>query len=209
MRMPSQFYAIADPAGGHDPVELSELILAAGARILQLRLKDVSGRDFLMAARAIAPRCLARGAIFIVNDRVDIAIAAGADGVHLGQSDLPLAAARELIGPDKIIGISTRDAAMARAAESGGADYIGFGPMYPGGLKKTESGQGLAKLRAVRAAVKIPIVAIGAITEATMPEVLAAGADAAAIITDVVKASDITAKVRALLAIQNPKHRSA
>jgi len=201
MRMPSQFYAMVDPSGGHDPVELAEMLLAAGARILQLRLKETPGREFLLAARAIAPRCRARGAVFIVNDRVDIAILAEADGVHLGQTDLPLAAAREIIGASKIIGISTHNAAMARAAEEGGADYIGFGPMYPGGLKNTAAGQGLANLREIRAAVRIPIVAIGGITEASMPEVLAAGADAAAIITDVVKAPDISAKVRALIAI--------
>jgi thiamine-phosphate pyrophosphorylase len=201
MQMPSQFYAMVDPSGGHDPIELGELMLAAGAKILQLRLKDTPGREFLLAARAIAPRCRSRGAIFIVNDRVDIALLAEADGVHLGQTDLPLAAAREIIGANKIIGISTHDVAMARAAEAGGADYIGFGPVYPGGLKHTAAGRGLANLRAVRAAVKIPIVAIGGITETSMPEVLAAGADAAAIITDVVKATDISAKVRALLAI--------
>ena len=201
MQMPSQFYAMVDPSGGHDPVELAELMLAAGARILQVRLKGTPGREFLLAARAIAPRCRARGAVFIVNDRVDIAILAEADGVHLGQTDLPLAAAREIIGAKKIIGISTHDIAMAREAEAGGADYIGFGPMYPGGLKNTAAGQGLANLRVIRAAVRIPIVAIGGITETSMPEVLAAGADAAAIITDVVKAPDIPAKVRALLAI--------
>ena len=91
---------------------------------------------------------------------------------------------------------------MAQAAEAGGADYIGFGPMYPGGLKNTAQGRGLAGLVQVRAAVKLPIVAIGGITEATVSEVLAAGADAAAIITDVVKAPDITAKIKSILAIK-------
>jgi thiamine-phosphate pyrophosphorylase len=143
----------------------------------------------------------ARRAIFIVNDRPDIAILAGADGVHLGQRDLPLEAGRRIMGAGKIIGVSTASVSMAQAAEAGGADYIGFGPMYAGGLKNIQRGQGLENLRAVRAAVKLPIVAIGGITEATMPEVLAAGADAAAIITDVVKAPDIPAKVRALLAL--------
>ncbi|HVA79760.1 MAG TPA: thiamine phosphate synthase [Candidatus Binataceae bacterium] len=201
MRMPSQLYAMVDPAGGHAPVELAELLLAAGARVMQLRLKEAAARDFLAAATAIASRCRARGALLIVNDRVDIAVLSGADGVHLGQTDLPLAQARQIMGPSAIIGVSTRNLAMAREAEAGGADYIGFGPMYPGGVKHTTAAQGLDKLRAVRAAVKIPIVAIGGITEASMPEVLAAGADAAAIITDVVKAPDIGAKVRALLAI--------
>jgi thiamine-phosphate pyrophosphorylase len=127
---------------------------------------------------------------------------AEADGVHLGQRDIPLDAGRRVVGPAKVIGISTASVEMARAAEASGADYIGFGPMYQGGLKNIKVAQGLEKLRAVRAAVKIPIVAIGGISEATMPEVLAAGADAAAIITDVIKAPDIATKVRALLAIE-------
>lgn len=106
------------------------------------------------------------------------------------------------MGAGRIIGISTSSVELARAAEAGGADYIGFGPMYPGGAKSIKVGQGLARLREVRAAVRLPIVAIGGITEATVPEVLAAGANAAAIITDVVRAPDIRAKVRALLALR-------
>jgi thiamine-phosphate diphosphorylase len=201
MKLPSRFYAIVDPAAGHEPVELAHLLLRAGVRILQLRLKETSGREFLDAAGRIARLCRQHGTIFIVNDRADIALLADADGVHLGQRDLPLDAGRRVVGPDKIIGISTASVEMARAAEAGGADYIGFGPMYPGGLKNINVAQGLEKLRAVRAAVKIPIVAIGGITEATMPQVLAAGADAAAIITDVIKAPDIAAKVRTLIGI--------
>src|SRR5258708_9024724 len=125
----------------------------------------------------------------------------GVDGVHLGQEDLPLDAASSVAGAGMIIGISTHTIEQARAAENGGADYIGFGPMYPGGLKKVRASQGLENLRAVRAAVKIPIVAIGGITEATVPEILASGADAAAIITDVLAAPDVGAKVRAILAL--------
>jgi thiamine-phosphate pyrophosphorylase len=202
-RLPSHFYAMVDPAGGHEPVALAETLLDAGARIMQLRLKDAGGRDFLAAARAIAEMCRKRGAIFIVNDRVDIAILANADGVHLGQTDLPLEAARRILTSNEnmMIGISTHDIEQARAAEDGGADYIGFGPIYPGGLRNNAAGVGLDNLRAIRAAVKIPIVAIGGITEARVAETLAAGADAAAIITDVVNAPDLASKVRAILAI--------
>jgi thiamine-phosphate pyrophosphorylase len=200
-RLPSHFYAMIDPAGGHEPVSLAETFLDAGARIMQLRLKDAPGRDFLAAARAIAELCRTRGAILIVNDRVDIAILAGAHGVHLGQQDLPLEAARRIAGENQIIGISTHTVEQARAAENGGADYIGFGPMYSGGLKNIAAGMGLDKLRAIRAAVRIPIVAIGGITQARVPETLAAGADAVAIITDVVNAPDIGAKVRSILAL--------
>ena len=201
IRLKSHFYAIVDPAGGHHPIELARILLDAGARVMQLRLKDWPARDFLAAARAISRLCHERGALFIVNDRADIALLADADGVHLGQTDIPLEGARKVMGTGKIIGISTASVEAARAAEAGGADYIGFGPMYPGGLKDTKAGQGLANLRAVRAAVKIPIVAIGGITEATVADVLDAGADAVAIITDVVKAPDIPAKVRAILTI--------
>ena len=205
MKIPSHFYAIVDPIAGHDPVDLARAMLEAGARVMQLRLKNVATRDFLAAARAISQLCHRRDAIFIVNDRIDITMLSDADGVHLGQNDLPLEAGRELLGPDKIIGVSTSGVEMARAAEAGGADYIGFGPVYPGGLKNTKQGRGLEGLAQVRAAVKLPIVAIGGITEATLPEVLAAGADAAAIITDVVKASDIVAKIKSILAIKSPR----
>jgi thiamine-phosphate diphosphorylase len=200
-RLPSHFYAMVDPAAGHDPVSLAETLLEAGARIMQLRLKDAPGRDFLAAARAIAEMCRKRGATLIVNDRVDIAILAGANGVHLGQTDLPLEAARRIAGPNKMIGVSTHSLEQARAAEDSGADYIGFGPIYPGGLRNNPVGVGLDNLRAIRAAVKIPIVAIGGITEARIAETLAAGADAVAIITDVVNAPDIATKVRSILAI--------
>ena len=200
-RLPSHFYAMIDPAAGHEPVMLAETMLDAGARIMQLRLKDAPGRDFLAAARAIAEMCRKRGATLIVNDRVDIAILAGAHGVHLGQTDLPLDAARRIIGNDRMIGVSTHNVEQARAAEDGGANYVGFGPMYPGGLRNNAAGKGLDELRAIRAAVKIPIVAIGGITEARVAETLAAGADAVAIITDVVNAPDIGAKVRSILAL--------
>jgi thiamine-phosphate pyrophosphorylase len=195
---------MVDPAGGHEPVALARILLEGGARVMQLRLKNAPGRELLAAARAIAEMCRERGAMLIVDDRVDIAMLAGAAGVHLGQDDLPLEAARRLVGRDMIIGISTHGVEQAVAAESGGADYIGFGPLYPGGLRNNAEGKGLAMLREVRAAVTIPIVAIGGITEATVPEALAAGADACAIITDVVRTADITAKLRTLLAL----HRS-
>jgi thiamine-phosphate pyrophosphorylase len=199
VKLPSHFYAIVDPIGGHDPVNLARTMLDAGVRIMQLRLKNVATRDFLAASRSISKLCHERGAIFIVNDRVDLAMLSDADGVHLGQNDLPLEMGRKLMGANKIIGVSTASVEIARAAEADGADYIGFGPMYPGGLKNTAKGQGLERLSQVRAAVKLPIVAIGGIIEAKVPEVLAAGADAVAIITDVVKAADIAAKIKSIL----------
>ncbi len=200
MQLPSRLYAIIDPAGGHEPVALAQMLIEAGARILQLRLKEATARDFLAAARAIVPLSQAAGAKLIINDRVDIAMLSEADGVHVGQEDLPLEAARRLLGPHRIIGVSTHSVEQARIAEAGGADYIGFGAIYSGGLKDVKNAQGLARLQEVRRAVQLPIVAIGGITEATMPAVIGAGADAAAIITDIVRAPDLRAKVRSLLA---------
>jgi thiamine-phosphate pyrophosphorylase len=193
---------MVDPLAGHEPVELARILIEAGARVLQLRLKDACGRDFLAAAREIAALCRTAGATLLVNDRVDIAMLSGAAGVHLGQTDIPLKAARKLMGPGAIIGISTASIEQARAAQAGGADYIGFGPMYPGGAKQNASGKGLAMLREVRAAVGIPIVAIGGITEQSVPELLAAGADAAAIISDVVYAKDVAVKVQRILKLE-------
>jgi thiamine-phosphate pyrophosphorylase len=199
MQLPSHFYAIVDSAGGHEPVALARLLLEAGSRLMQLRLKEASSRDFLAAARAIAGLCHDHHAMLIVNDRADIARLADASGVHVGQEDLPLEAARQIVGPGKIVGVSTHTVDQARAAERDGADYIGFGAIYTGGLKNIRNAQGLERLREVRAAVSLPIVAIGGITEAAVPDVIGAGANAAAIISDVVYAADIRAKVRAIL----------
>src|SRR5260370_41291088 len=110
MRFQSHFYAMVDTAGGHEPCALSRLLLEAGATMMQLRLKDFGSRDFLAVACAIATLCHERGAMLIVNDRADIAKLASADGVHVGQEDLPLAAARQIIGAEKIIGVSPHTA---------------------------------------------------------------------------------------------------
>ena len=201
MRFPSHFYAIVDTAGGHEPVALAQILLDAGVKLMQLRLKDAGSRDFLAAARAIAGLCRNHRAMLIVNDRADIAKLADAAGVHVGQEDLPLEAARQIVGAGKVVGVSTHTVEQALAAEQYGADYIGFGAIYSGGLKNVRNAQGLQRLREIRAAVRLPIVAIGGITQATVPDVLAAGADAAAIISDVVHAPDIRAKANAILSI--------
>jgi thiamine-phosphate diphosphorylase len=203
--LPSHYYAIVDPIAGHDPVDLAAMLVESGARILQLRMKDAAIPEVVRAANAIAQRCHKAGALFIVNDRADVALLSGADGVHLGQTDLPGRAARRLLGSDSIIGLSTHNLEQARHAQRAGADYIGFGPIYPGGAKNTVNGQGLERLREVRAAVSLPIVAIGGITEITVPDVLGAGADAAAIISDVAFAPDIPSKVRAILDCAAPR----
>ena len=201
MRLPP-LYAIVDPLDtGRDPAALAAALLAGGARLVQLRWKGASARELLAAARAIRPLARAASALFLVNDRPDVARAAEADGVHLGQDDLPVPAARRVLGPGRLIGVSTHDLDQARAAEAADADYIGVGPVYatatkPGALPP----RGLALVSAVRAAVRCPLVAIGGITPETAAAVRAAGADAVAMIGALVRAGDPAAAVRETLA---------
>jgi len=196
-----RLYAIVDPLDtGRAPQALAAALLDGGARLLQLRLKDAPARVLLEEARAIVALVRAHGAMLIVNDRADVAAAAGADGVHLGQDDLPVAAARAVLPPGTLVGVSTHDLAQAAAAERDGADYLGVGPMFATTTKADAlAPRGLALLAAVRAAVRCPLVAIGGITPETAPAVLAAGADAVAMIAALVRPADPAAAVRALL----------
>jgi len=194
-------YAILDPeqtAGRPVEAVLHEL-LKGGAHWLQLRVKSLTPTDFFELAKRVRAHTWTRHCMLIINDRVDIALACNADGVHLGQEDLPLAAARKLLAK-KIIGISTHNLAQAREAENGGADYIGFGPLFGTSTKETGyAARGVEMLRQIRSAVKIPIVAIGGITEQNVQQVWRAGADSAAIISDLLRADDIAGKVAQIM----------
>jgi len=199
---PSPLYTIADTLGRPELsfVEITEKLCVGGAKILQLRAKDIPSCDFLTLAQEVRKICRRSGCLLIVNDRADIALAVDADGVHVGQEDLPLKAARKVLGPNKIIGVSTHDLQQARAAEHDGADYVGFGPMYGTTTKATGyTARGLDQLREIRAMVRLPIVAIGGITTERALATLTAGADAVAMISDLVLAKNIIAKVRATL----------
>ena len=196
-------YAILDPeqTKGSDPEAVLRQLLDGGAKIVQLRAKTLAPRDFLRLARNARSLTRSNDCRLIINDRADIALACDADGVHLGQEDLPLHAARKIM-EQKLIGISTHDEAQAVDAERGGADYIGFGPMFGTMTKATGYGaRGVAMLRQIRSAVKLPIVAIGGIKEDNVQEVWCAGADSAAIISDILGATDITAKTKRILAL--------
>jgi thiamine-phosphate diphosphorylase len=198
--LPSRLYAIADGAGGRDVVELTAALLDGGARVVQLRWKQAAAAPLVAAAAQCRMLTRARGALFLMNDRVDVAIACDADGVHLGQSDLPLAAARRLLGAARWIGVSTHDVDQARAAAAAGADYIGFGPLFATGTKATGySPRGLDRLGEVRRAVGVPIVAIGGIDLRRAPEAIDAGADAVAVISVLRDAADPASAVRELL----------
>jgi thiamine-phosphate pyrophosphorylase len=196
---PNPLYTIADTLGRPELsfVTIAEQLCAGGARILQLRAKDIPAREFLDIAHKVKSICQRAGCLLIVNDRADIALAVDADGVHVGQEDLPLAAARKVLGSKKIIGVSTHDLQQAQTAERDGADYIGFGPMYGTTTKATGySARGLEQLHEIRSLVRLPIVAIGGITTERAHATLTAGADAVAMISDLVLAADIAAKVR-------------
>jgi thiamine-phosphate pyrophosphorylase len=201
LRLPP-LYAIVDPEqtrGRTLDFVLREL-LRGGVTILQLRAKLMSSRDFLNWAMRASEITRAAGCRMIINDRVDIALACRADGVHLGQEDLPLAPARRLMG-EKIVGVSTHTIEQAREAERGGADYIGFGPLFGTTTKATGyPARGLESLAEVRRTVRIPIVAIGGITEENVTSVWTAGADSAAIISDILHSADIALKTQSFLA---------
>jgi thiamine-phosphate pyrophosphorylase len=172
-------YAIV---GGADPVAQAVEALGGGASVLQLRVKDRPAGEVLEVAERLV--ALARGrALVIVNDRADLAVLAGADGVHVGDEDLPVAAARAVVGPDLLVGRSTRTLADGLAALAAGGDHVGFGPVFATATKPIEEApRGLAMLAEVAGRLPAPVVAIGGIGLDTIGPVAAAGAAAAAVI---------------------------
>jgi thiamine-phosphate pyrophosphorylase len=194
-------YAIVDPLDtGRDPAGLAAAMLDGGARLLQLRWKRATTRELLAAAESIRGLTRGYGALFLVNDRPDVARAVDADGVHLGQDDLPVAAARRVLGEGRLVGVSTHDVAQAVAAEAAGADYIGVGPVFTTASKANAlAARGPALVTEVRAAVGCPIVAIGGIDAASAADVRRAGADSVAMIGALVRADDVAEAVRTVL----------
>jgi thiamine-phosphate pyrophosphorylase len=193
-------YAIVDESALRPPLDLVAAFLEGGAAVVQLRLKNTPAGDLFRLAVASGELCRARGALLLVNDRPDVAGAAGADGVHLGQEDLPVKAAREILGADAIIGVSTHSDAEIDAAVRSGADYVGFGPIFATrskGASPLPPPHGIAGLRrAVERARPLPVVAIGGITAVRTVEVAEAGAACAAAIAELCAAPDPTAKAR-------------
>jgi thiamine-phosphate diphosphorylase len=177
------------------------LSLVAGTRVVQFRAKGLERRDFLDRAKRVQALCHEHSALFIVNDAADVAALLGADGLHLGQDDLPVDAARELIGSDMLVGVSISALEEALlAASNGWVDYLGVGAMFPTDTKPEAEYGGPDLLRAVRAAVELPLVAIGGITLERTAEVWSAGADLLAVVGAIFSADDPTAATRALLA---------
>ena len=175
------------------------LAQSGGVTFFQYRNKNGTRREIYETALRLARVVRTSGALFILNDHADIAAAVGADGVHLGQDDLPIAAARGILGPKALVGISTHSLEQARAAQAAGADYIGFGPVYPTRTKDAGAVQGLENLAAVAAAVSIPVIAIGGITRDTIGDVMRAGAGGAAVIGALCAAGDIPSAAAELI----------
>ncbi len=161
--------------------EIVTVVLSAGVRCIQYREKDKARRDIYREALILRKLTNEFGAAFIVNDYTDIAFAIDADGVHLGQEDLPLKEARRILGKRKIIGVSTHSTEEAIAAEAGGADYIGFGPIFHTKTKDAGKPKGVTALKEIRKRIKIPVVAIGGIKAENLESVIDSGADAVAV----------------------------
>lgn len=192
-------YAIIDNSIRPDlsNIEIARRVLAGGAWILQLRGKGLSSKELLSQAREIRELARNAGALFIVNDRADIALLSDADGVHLGQEDLPIGEARKIIGKKKLIGISTHNLDQAVKARQEGADYIGFGPVFVTTTKAdVEEAKGLQALQEIKNNVKISVVAIGGINIENLKDVIDAGADGAAVMSAIVTAGNIEEATR-------------
>jgi thiamine-phosphate pyrophosphorylase len=180
-----RLYAITDRQWSNcTHEEIVSMLLTGGARFIQLRDKEAGGREMLEQAMACLKLTREAGATLIINDRVDVALTAGADGVHLGQEDLSVAEAREILGVDKIIGVSTHSIAQVHAALETSADYIVLGPVYPTLTKENPAAVvGLNLVREARKLTDRPLVAIGGINHRRAPKVIAAGADCVAVIS--------------------------
>lgn len=187
-------YVVTDSklSKGRSDAEIARLAYEGGADVVQLRMKDADGGEMLRQAEIIRETADEMCKLFIVNDRVDVAIASCADGVHLGQSDIPVDVARRLMGDDAIIGASVDNVEQAVAAVEAGADYVGVGAIFKTSTKPDAAqGIGLGPIFEIREAVDVPIVAIGGINRGNIQDVIRAGADAAAVVSAVVAQDDV------------------
>jgi len=195
-----KLYVIVDrnAMGRRDLVYVAKEAIAGGADVIQLRDKDAAVKDLMKVGLTLRKLTYRSGVLFIVNDRTDIAKAVDADGVHLGQDDLPIKIARSILGKHKIIGLSTHSISQAEEAQKKGADYIGVGPIFATPTKPEYKAVGVDLIRRVKNKIKIPFVAIGGINESNLDKVLTAGASRIAVIRAVCGAEDIRRAARNL-----------
>ncbi len=187
-------YVITDEglSRGLGHAEIARRAIAGGADVIQLRDKRLGGRGLLGPALEIREMTKKAGVLFIVNDRLDVALACGADGVHLGQEDLPARLVRPLCPPGFILGVSAGTLEEALKAEEDGADYVGLGPICPTG-SKSDAGPacGFDVIRDVKKRLSIPVIAIGGIGPGNVNDIIASGADGVAVISAVVSQDDV------------------
>src|SRR5215813_2988568 len=200
--MDPTLYVVLDrtAARGRDLDSVLTATIEGGCRMVQLREKEWPSGRLLPLAERLRDRCRRAGVTFIVNDRVDLAVAVAADGVHLGQDDLPPRAARELLRPGMVLGRSTHSVAQARRAQADGADYIAVGSMFPTQTKPDFELVGPELVRAVRPETRAPLIGIGGITRDNVTQVIRAGADGVAVISAVCGAPDPAVATREFLA---------
>ncbi len=199
-----RLYAVTDRAWAADEDALMDQIAAAidgGAGIVQLREKHLDHDAFLREARRFVALCREKGVVSIINDAVDIAAAVGADGVHVGQSDLAAGRAREVLGPDKLIGVSAHSVEEALAAQAAGADYLGVGAAFVTGTKADAAPISRDTIRAITAAVDIPVVAIGGISRDNITELAGCGLDGVAVVSALFAQKDVKAAAKELYAL--------
>lgn len=198
-----RLYVIIDKAaaGGRDLAWIADQAIQGGADVIQLRDKAASTRAMIEEASRIAHVAYVARVPFLINDRVEVAVAVGADGVHIGQDDLPVSVVRQILGSAPMIGKSTHSLAQALEAEREEAGYIAVGPVYPTPTKPDSPAVGLDLIGQVKGRVQRPIVAIGGIDHSTLPDVLSAGATCVAVVRAVSGADDPQAAARALKAI--------
>lgn len=193
----------SDHLNGKSHIEIAEKAIKGGARTIQLRDKHANKKALLEVAQQLRDLCSTSNVLFIVNDYLDIALAVKADGLHIGQEDLPVPLARDELPIDMLLGCSASAIQEAKQAEQEGADYIGFGSIFPTGTKSDISVTGLEALRIVKGLVNIPVVAIGGINKNNIKDVMASGASAAAVISAVASADDPEGAARELAGMIN------
>jgi thiamine-phosphate pyrophosphorylase len=185
---------------GRDEMDVARQVIAGGAKVIQLRDKEGNRRHLLSAGKRLKELCAQNGVLFIINDYLDLAIALDADGIHVGQEDLPLPTVRKQLPIDKLIGCSVNTVPQALKAQEEGADYIAVGSIFPTETKKAATVVGVDIIRELKQKVSVPVVAIGGINSSNIGDVIAAGADAVAVISGILSQEDVLHATEALVA---------
>jgi thiamine-phosphate pyrophosphorylase len=197
-KLPSGLYLITDQyiVKGLSHIQIAEKALLGGLKFIQYREKQLSKRESYKIALQLREITRKYNAVLIINDDIDIALAVDADGVHLGQEDLPVQTARKMLGENKIIGLSTHSLKQAEEAQGSGADYIAIGPIFRSTTKDVREPLGADIIKEIRKISRLPVIAIGGINENNIEDIMKTGADGAAVISAIIAKEDITGAVR-------------